>query len=271
MKGSSTPPTTAASIPRCSSGSGVREWGSAARWAWWGDGSDNAMVESFFATLEGELLARQSFPTQTAARTALFEGIEVFYNRQRHHSALGSLSPETYERRWAAQTPVVASCIAVHETGGTSDVRYHRSRDSQAQMALHRSTISLFACHAGDRGSGNEDRYSHDWATKIPLPFVFLTSGQKGRSRQACPPSGDISSDEDFYWLVGYADLRQHRTPARNRYGLIPHDEDDVDYELKNASLTPTGENDLSTHCFSFPVRRFSKLQSSLRRTLTAT
>ncbi len=76
-----------------------------------GDCCDNAMAESFFATLECELLARQTFRTHLEARTALFEYLEVFevfYNRQRRHSALGYLSPEAYERRWATQTPVVA-------------------------------------------------------------------------------------------------------------------------------------------------------------------
>jgi len=73
-----------------------------------GDCYDNAMAESFFATLECELLARQSFPTQIAARTALFEYIEVFYNRQRRHSALGYLSPDAYERRCITLTPIVA-------------------------------------------------------------------------------------------------------------------------------------------------------------------
>jgi putative transposase len=73
-----------------------------------GDCYDNAMAESFFATLECELLARHPFRTQDAARTALFEYIEVFYNRQRRHSALGYLSPDAFERRWAIQTPVVA-------------------------------------------------------------------------------------------------------------------------------------------------------------------
>lgn len=73
-----------------------------------GDGSDHARAASFFATRECELLARPLFPTQSEARTALFEYREVFDNRQRRHSALGSLSPDTYERRWATQTPVVA-------------------------------------------------------------------------------------------------------------------------------------------------------------------
>jgi len=66
------------------------------------------MAESFFATLECELLARQPFPTHVAARTALFESIAVFYNRQRRHSALDYLSPDAYERRWSTQTAVVA-------------------------------------------------------------------------------------------------------------------------------------------------------------------
>ena len=73
-----------------------------------GDCYDNAMAESFFATLECELLARHPVRTQGEARTGLFEYIEVFYNRQRRHSALGYLSPDAFERRWAIQTPVVA-------------------------------------------------------------------------------------------------------------------------------------------------------------------
>ncbi|MGZ6388146.1 MAG: IS3 family transposase [Ktedonobacterales bacterium] len=73
-----------------------------------GDCYDNAMAESFFATLECELLARQTFQTHVEARTALFEYIEVFYNRQRRHSALDYLSPDAFERRCATQTLVVA-------------------------------------------------------------------------------------------------------------------------------------------------------------------
>jgi putative transposase len=72
-----------------------------------GDCSDNAMAESFFATLECELLSRSSFPTHVEARSALFDFIEIFYNRQRRRSALGYLSPEGFERR-ITETPVVA-------------------------------------------------------------------------------------------------------------------------------------------------------------------
>jgi putative transposase len=63
-----------------------------------GDCYDTAITESFFATLECELLRRQTFRTQTPARTALFDYIEGFYNPHRRHSALGYLSPAIYER-----------------------------------------------------------------------------------------------------------------------------------------------------------------------------
>ena len=64
-----------------------------------GDCYDNAMAESFFASLECELLDRQHFLTREAARMAVFDYIEGFYNPRRRHSALGFLSPLEYERR----------------------------------------------------------------------------------------------------------------------------------------------------------------------------
>src|SRR5205807_6004929 len=66
-----------------------------------GDAYDNAMCESFFATLECELLARRRFASQAEARIAVFEFIEGFYNPHRRHSAIGYLSPIDYERRYA--------------------------------------------------------------------------------------------------------------------------------------------------------------------------
>lgn len=63
-----------------------------------GDCYDNAMAESFFATLECELIDRRSFRTQAEARIALFEFIEGWYNPHRRHSALGYLSPSAFER-----------------------------------------------------------------------------------------------------------------------------------------------------------------------------
>ena len=61
---------------------------------------DNAMCESFFATLECELLDRSAFSNQTEARRAIFEFIEGWYNPHRRHSALDYLSPINYERRY---------------------------------------------------------------------------------------------------------------------------------------------------------------------------
>jgi putative transposase len=58
---------------------------------------DNAVAESFFATLKTELVYRQPLTTIAATRTAVFEYIEVFYNRTRIHSALGYRSPANYE------------------------------------------------------------------------------------------------------------------------------------------------------------------------------
>ncbi len=64
-----------------------------------GDCYDNALCESFFATLECELLDRRRFGTQAEARMAVFEFLEGWYNPHRRHSALGYLSPAEFERR----------------------------------------------------------------------------------------------------------------------------------------------------------------------------
>ena len=63
---------------------------------------DNAPMESFFHSLKVEWLHDQTFSTRAEARQAIFDYIEVWYNRQRLHSALGYRSPETYERLIAA-------------------------------------------------------------------------------------------------------------------------------------------------------------------------
>jgi putative transposase len=63
-----------------------------------GDAYDNAMAESFFATLERELLNRRRFRSQAEARMAVFEWIEGWYNPHRRHSSLGYRSPVNFER-----------------------------------------------------------------------------------------------------------------------------------------------------------------------------
>ena len=81
-----------------------------------GDCFDNAMCESFFATLECELLDRRRFKTQAEARMAVFEFIEGWYNPHRRHSALDYLSPINYERSHLQET-LYRSPIPSTETG----------------------------------------------------------------------------------------------------------------------------------------------------------
>jgi putative transposase len=64
-----------------------------------GDCWDNAVAESFFATVKIELVHDAAWATRAAARTELFDYLELFYNGQRRHSALGYLSPRAFERR----------------------------------------------------------------------------------------------------------------------------------------------------------------------------
>jgi putative transposase len=70
-----------------------------------GDALDNAVAESFFATLECELLDRYPWPTRAGLRTAIFDFIEVFYNRQRRHSTLNYATPVIHEQQHASPAP----------------------------------------------------------------------------------------------------------------------------------------------------------------------
>lgn len=67
------------------------------------DPYDNALAESFVSTLKRELVDKRSWPTREEVRSAMFEFFEVFYNRQRIHSALGYQSPAEYERSTMTQ------------------------------------------------------------------------------------------------------------------------------------------------------------------------
>ena len=71
-----------------------------------GDAYDNAMAESFFSTLECELLARRRFRSQAEARMAVFSYVEGFYYPLRRHSALGYRSPVVYEQETASELPI---------------------------------------------------------------------------------------------------------------------------------------------------------------------
>jgi putative transposase len=63
-----------------------------------GDAYDNAVAETFFATLKKELVNRRTWPSRLELQSAVFEYIEAFYNRQRRHSTLNMLSPVSYEQ-----------------------------------------------------------------------------------------------------------------------------------------------------------------------------
>jgi transposase InsO family protein len=69
-----------------------------------GDCFDNAVAESFFATLKKELIHRRSWPLKSELRTEVFDYIEIFYNRRRRHSTLGNLSPEQFETQKAQRS-----------------------------------------------------------------------------------------------------------------------------------------------------------------------
>jgi len=69
-----------------------------------GDALDNAVAESFFATLQTELLNSGCWATRRGLATAVFDYVEAFYNRTRRHSSLGQVSPADYERRVATSS-----------------------------------------------------------------------------------------------------------------------------------------------------------------------
>ena len=73
-----------------------------------GDCWDNAVVESFFATLKKDPIHRRPWPTISDARTAFAEYIEVFYNRIRKHSTLGNVSPVEFEQRYYQESRLAA-------------------------------------------------------------------------------------------------------------------------------------------------------------------
>jgi putative transposase len=107
-----------------------------------GDAYDNAMCESFFATLECELLARQRFKGQTAARNAVFGFIEGFYNRRRRHSAIGYLSPVDYEHQLVAalgphQDAVVLAAVKDKPFGRPQAAVLENGANEEDKMASH--------------------------------------------------------------------------------------------------------------------------------------
>ena len=90
-------------LPQCATGQRHR-----LRMSRKGDCWDNAVVESFFATLKKELIHRRPWPTVRRAREAIAEYIELFYNSRRMHSTLGYISPVEFENRFDQEAALAA-------------------------------------------------------------------------------------------------------------------------------------------------------------------
>ena len=72
-----------------------------------GTPADNAVVESMFDKMKTEILLGRRYATRAEACSAIFEWIEVWYNRQRRHSTPGGINPSEFERRYAAEPAAV--------------------------------------------------------------------------------------------------------------------------------------------------------------------
>jgi Integrase core domain len=103
-----------------------------------GDALDNAVAESFFATLQCELLDRYPWPTRTGLRTAIFDFIEVFYNRQRRHSTLDDHPPAAYEQHHPS--PASAAQPPCQRKRGNSSTSGLPARLLKCQTPQRRST-----------------------------------------------------------------------------------------------------------------------------------
>jgi putative transposase len=94
-----------------------------------GDCFDNAVMESFHASLKKDVIHRQSWPTKAEARTAVFNYIEAFYNRRRRHSTLGMLSPLEFEN--GTLRPAGAS-LAASRLASINKMNYNSTSTAQA-------------------------------------------------------------------------------------------------------------------------------------------
>ena len=81
----------------------------------------NAVLESFHATLKKQLIHRRSWPTKAEARTAVFDYIEVFYNRRRRPSLLGMLSPLEFENGTLRSS---SASLAASRLASTNKIRF---------------------------------------------------------------------------------------------------------------------------------------------------
>jgi putative transposase len=110
-----------------------------------GDAYNNAMAESFFASLECELLNRRSFKTKVEARLAVFTWIEAWYNRKRRHSALNYVSPVNFDKQQSMQAISIQPIDTVM-----------RSTDPELCGVDHTSAIQSFTLESTAQPASSE-------------------------------------------------------------------------------------------------------------------
>lgn len=139
----------------------LREAGVTASIGSTGDAYDKALAESFFGTLECELLERTRFPSRQAARMVLFEWLETWYNRRRRHSSLEMLAPIEFERRWQQQQAAISQLATVHGSGSTS--RTAPSSSYEVVVSTGKSDCTALVKRHSDRQVAPPSRMRESW------------------------------------------------------------------------------------------------------------
>ena len=130
-----------------------------------GDAYDNAVAETFFATLKKELVNRRSWPSRLELQSAVFEYIEAFYNRRRRHSTLGMVSPAEYEQTQKQSHPSRSNKQrpkqpGVDESGGGPLTSTNESVASSVSGSASRAGVSDPAGRSSGGGGLTQVRLS---------------------------------------------------------------------------------------------------------------
>jgi putative transposase len=132
-----------------------------------GDAYDNAMAESFFATLECELIDRRRFRTQAEARMAVFAFIEGFYNTRRRHSALGYLSPVAFERQHTVMAERRAKSPGASNHATVLAPIKHKPSRARRVRVLDRACARRQSLRMGrEKGTGAAAAEQRNWINK---------------------------------------------------------------------------------------------------------
>ncbi len=196
-----------------------------------GDCYDNAVCETFHASLKKERIYRQSWPTRAQARTAVFEYIEGWYNPRRRHSTLGYVSPIEFERQHTelAQPALEAS------TPATRSVAVASPKTADGLTTRRRSTVGVEFAADGSNSpesalavptrsrSGRDGRQSRDERHRVASPLgsqgtssLIQTSTTTGKT---CRPNRGRSKPCDLQ--APRRRKRQSRSPSRRALDRI--------------------------------------------------